>query len=423
MKRTSVLCFIAYLMTATGAMAGGGNNASSLIGAWGDGKLSVCGEHALTSANACIGATQSCNNRTMYARNYTDEWGIQMLVAMNINENGAQFCPVQIESKNKNRKNPWTEYAQLNSNCVWLCRRGYAGENCQTAVSGAPASCDPTKIEARNYSSIKRMASGANIEDNVPMFVFNNYNKCGGNGKGNEHDIILAVTRWTPGGHGAFVQQVVVRAARSGWGDMISWPNIYPASGASEILVCKDGYQPNAGNTDCEPINANVCAQAQACSGWSSGFDENQHVMMQPDGQSCYQFRCSETGYAFRSETDRTCAACATNMRDGVHPVNGGCVKCELGKIFDENARATGYCVDTDAFTKTDMQYGKGNTKNTIEFKFQCWLQVTAEEYKSCVVNGGPVNNGRTPATLSPAIRQINVSGSVPLREFTGKLL
>ena len=169
MKRTSVLCLIAYFISATGALAEGGNNASSLIGAWGNGTLSTCGSHMLTSSNACIGATQNCTNRTMYARNHTDEWAIQMLVAMQINENGAKFCPVQVEAKNKNKNNAWTEYAQLSSNCVWLCKRGFTGENCQTAVSGTAASCDPTKLQASNYSGLRRLTSGANVEGSEPF--------------------------------------------------------------------------------------------------------------------------------------------------------------------------------------------------------------------------------------------------------------
>lgn len=391
MKNTFLVSFAVYSAFVAGAVAGGGNNVSQYIGNWGDGKWGVCEQHTLNSNNACIGATSTCANRAMFARNYTDEWAVQMLVAMKVTANGAQFCPVQVEGKNKNKGNAWTEYAAAGSNCVWLCKAGFSGDGCTTELS-AVSSCDPTPLKASNYSGIGRIASGANIEDSVAMFAFNNCNGCGVH-KCQEHDIILGVTHWTPSGHGAFVQQLIVRAERSGWKHMDSWATIYPASGATEILVCKNGYKPNAAGTDCDEINKNVCAQAQACSGWSNaGFDEKQHVMVQPSGQTCYEFRCAQQGYAFQSAADRTCVECSSSLRDGAHPVSGLCVKCEIGKIFN---RETGECADADALNKSDMQYGKAQTKNSISVDKQCWTLTTPEEYTICVTSGG----ARTPAS------------------------
>ena len=40
----------------------------------------------------------------MHARNHTDEYALQMMVAVEINEHGANFCPMQVEAKNKNKK-------------------------------------------------------------------------------------------------------------------------------------------------------------------------------------------------------------------------------------------------------------------------------------------------------------------------------
>lgn len=391
MKKTIVflLCLAFY---DTACFAGGGNNVSKLTGAWGNGTLTSCGEHALTTNNACIGATQNCANKSMYARDYTDEWAVQMMVAMDVNENGARFCPIQVEAKNKNKGNAWTEYAELgSSNCVWLCKEGYTGDKCALAVSDS-ASCDATELKSSNYSSIRRMASGANVEDRVPMFVWNKYYGCGVH-KGQEHDIILALTKWLPSGHGAIAQQVVVRAFRSGWKHMDSWPKIYPAAGAAEILVCKDGYKPNSSRTDCEPINSETCARSMACNGWGGDdYDSSQHSLALREGSNCYEFRCSKQGYAFQSATNRTCTECATNLRDGVNPVSGDCVKCEVGKIFDKNAASTGYCANTRSFSKIDMQYGSGKTQNTTVLKDQCWVLTTNDNYKECLLDGKPAS-------------------------------
>lgn len=346
--------------------AGGGNNASKLLAAWGNGQLSACGTHQLTADNACIGATSNCSNRTMYARNYTDEWAIQMMVAMDIAEKGARFCPIQVEGKNKNKGNAWTEYAELGaSNCVWLCKEGYTGDKCAISVSESKT-CDATELKAANYSSITRVTTGANVEDRVPMFVFNKYYGCGVH-KGQEHDIILALKRWLPSGHGAVAQQMVVRAERSGWSNMISWATIYPASGAEEILLCKDGYKPNSARTDCEAINAETCQRSQTSNGWAGDdYDSSQHNLVQRE--------------------------CATSLRDGVNPVTGECVKCEVGKIFNKNASNTGYCSDAVAFSKIDMQYGKGATKNTRTLKDQCWVLMTSNDYKECLLNNKPAS-------------------------------
>lgn len=390
-----VVVSFAVILGSTGAFAGGGNNVKDLTELWGGGKLSACGTNLISGTEACIGASQAsgCKEKAIYARNYTDEWATQMMVALQVKEGGAYFCPVQVEGKNKNKKNAWTEYAMIgdSSRCVWLCRAGYSGAQCEQATGSDTASCDVMELKRNDYSNLKRVVSGANIEDSVAMFVWNQYYGCGVN-KGQEHDMILAIKRYAPGGHGAWVQQMTVRAQREGWKHMISWAAIYPATGAQEQLVCKNGYKPNAALTDCVEINANVCAEAQACTGWT-GFDETIHKFVKTTNQSCYEFRCKGDGMAFPSESDRTCSACETSMRGGVAPDTGVCVKCEAGTVFSTKAVNSGYCGSALGYVKTDLQYGKDKTKNTNpEPENQCWTQTETDVYKSCVENGGMQN-------------------------------
>ena len=178
---------------------------------------------------------------------------------------------------------------------------------------------------------------------------------------------------------------MIVRAQREGWKDMISWAAVYPALQSSDVLVCMDGFQPNATKDDCVEINFNVCALAMTCDGWDTGFDETLHVMKKRETENCYEFRCVEKGYAFRSAKDRTCELCGTTSRFGASPKDGTCVECEIGKIFDENAAATGYCANTISFTKTDLQYGPGQTRNTnFEVDNQCWTK-RGPEYFECM--------------------------------------
>ena len=48
---------------------------------------------------------------------------------------------------------------------------------------------------------------------------------------------------------------------------------------------------------------------------------------------------------------------------------------CDLGYIFDETAANSGYCAKAKEYTKTDLQYGDGRTKNTANMPLanQCW--------------------------------------------------
>ncbi len=373
-----------------------------LLGTWGGGKWIDCRSHALEGSEACIGATASTcvaptfdkndkvtnADKLMYARNHTDEYALQMMVAVEINEHGANFCPMQVEAKNKNKKNAWTEYALLGSasDCRWLCKDGYSGTKC-SVEPGSGTTCNPAEFKRSNYDKFVRLASGANVEGSVAMFNWNRNYHCGLN-KYQEHDSILAITRWAPSGHGAYVQPLIVRAQRQGWEDMISWPAVYYRTGATEHLVCVDGYRPNAGMTDCVEISASICAEASSCVGWSwSGFDETLHTYFMPEGKSCFEFRCKGENQAFASVADRSCIECTTSLRGGVSPVDGTCVKCNSGTVFNNNATSVvNHCTEAVGYTKLDMQYGKGKTKNSNpEPDNQCWTETETDEYRSCV--------------------------------------
>ena len=365
-------------------------NASKLLSEWGGGDWAWCGSHAFESSEACIGATKSCKIKSMYARNWTDEYAFHMMVALEINEHGAKFCPIQIEGKNKNKKNAWTEYAQIGdtTKCKWLCKDGWSGENCATAQSDVKT-CNTVEFKRSDYDNLKRQASGANIESSIAWFNWARDNGCGLN-KSQEHDSILIITRWAPGGHGAWVQPVIVRAQREGWKNMISWPVVYPRAGSSEVLACIDGYMPNTNRTDCVPIDPNVCAAARACSGWDTGFDEASYMFVMREGQSCFEYRCKGENMAFVSATDRSCIECPTSLRGGASPVDGTCVKCNSGRVFNNTAKTTSdHCGEAVAYTKTDMQYGKGQTKNSNpDPKNQCWTQTETDVYRECVKAG-----------------------------------
>lgn len=385
-----VFLFVSPAFAATGKS----NEVEKQLANWGGGKWNLCGSHALTGSEACIGATKNgCGIKEMYARNHTDEYALQMMVAVNINAHGAYFCPIQVEAKNKDKGNAWTEYAMIGATmgCKWLCKDGYSGSECSVAPGNAKT-CYPNPFTREYYNNLTRVGSGANIEDDIAMFFWNKKDGCDLNRK-QEHDGILAITRWAPGGHGAWVQPLVVRAQREGWkktedtpDGMVSWPAVYYFTGATEQLVCVDGYKPNAGGTDCVAINEAICAEAKMCPGWT-GFDEGLHTFVMPSGKDCFEFRCKGENQAFASTTDHSCIECPTNSRGGMSPVDGTCVKCDSGKVFNNKATSTAtHCGEAIAYTKSDMQYGKGKTKNNNpDVAQQCWTMTETDAYRECV--------------------------------------
>jgi hypothetical protein len=181
-----------------------------------------------------------------------------------------------------------------------------------------------------------------------------------------------------------------VRAQREGWKDMVSWPAVYYFKDATEQLLCVDGYEPKPKDnpTDCGPINAAICPEVPSmCPGWTE-IDEGLHMVVQSAGKNCFEFRCKGENQAFASTTNRSCIECPTNSRGGMSSVDGTCVKCEAGKVFNNKATSTAtHCGEAIAYTKSDMQYGKGKTKNSnLNVSQQCWTMTETDTYRKCVM-------------------------------------
>lgn len=332
----------------------------------------------------------------------SEDYGVMMMVARDIKTGGARLCATTVvSSRSGGYKNSITTYKNpsVGDKCVWLCRSGYYGDTC-SEKEGTPTKADSTPIKKSDFDTLETSAGAANIENNIAMFEANQNRKCTlpyynnltATTK-NEHDMILAISNWTPTGHGAFVSPYVVRAAFKGNSKKVSWPEIKRVG--TQTLVCKNGYKPNAGKTDCEPMNRSATVETteekltQMCHGWDKANFKSSEHKMQLVGD-CYQFRCSQPGYAFNEGEYSTCIECSANLRGGVSPRDGACVKCELGKVFDSGAASSGYCVDATRLSKTDMQYGPGKGKKdfdgTDKIKDQCWTKTDPDEYKACVL-------------------------------------
>ncbi len=390
---------------------------SSLTSIWGGATLNTCENHGYEGSEACIGQSVRTACATWKNRGFSKHgFSILMMIAKTVTDKGAYFCPMQVESDNGWYDAwAWTMYGDTtngtDSNCVWLCRDGYTGATCSEPASSAK-SCDSTPLLRENYANIQ-VRTYSDIDDSVAKFA-SQYKMCYGTNaiRGQqEHDMVLGISRWLPNGHGAFVRQMVV------WTDIQrsivrdSTASIYPAQNGKEILVCKNGYKPNANGDNCEPINRELCPEsiedmrAALCTGWTD-MDENIHDFKLDATKNCYQFRCINNKEAFVSGADRTCAECVTSPRNGVSPVNGVCIRCDKGKIFDANAKSSGYCTDTTGYTKTDMMYGKGKTKNSVQnIDDQCWPLITPDEYKECVTGQSNASSDTIIRTNSQQLR------------------
>lgn len=386
MKMTNKFLFSVFLVLVAGPAFAKGKEANNMLDSWGGAAMSYCSAHNID--DACIGnSLGGCKNWNNGARSPNrgtadDEMATLMLVARDINENGAKFCVTQVQGANKNKGNAWTVYYNPAGNitkCFWLCKDGHSGDGCG---GGVATTCDSGTILKKDFATYKLATSSSapSVEGEIAMFHWDHNKGCGVHKK-QEHDMILAVSGWTPSGHGAFVRPTVVRAERSGWKDMVSTATMWFAG--TPTLLCKTGYKPNGGQTDCEPINKTECDKNSLCPSWADGgFDATKHVLKDKDG--CFEYRCSAAGTAFASTTDRSCVECTGDNRVGVPDSTGVCVKCQVGKIFDNNYPSSGYCRDAAEYSTNALSFGTGNNRNT-ELNRQCWTKIEPDEYKDCV--------------------------------------
>ena len=377
-------------------------NISHLKSSWGNPELGRC-ENTSNIGNAAIGTKRTaCAGSNQNSRSDTcklgDDYGVLMLIARDVNENGAYFCPTTVYGEKHGRGGSWTLYGDSSQGqgCFWACKKGFSGEECQsTAVVG----CDSTTVFREDFN-LYEMVRDPEIENSIPMFFLDETKECTYQYNfwgfvwhyfNEEHDQFLAVVDWLPTGHGVWAQPVSVRAnmwAKANWSS-----SIIAYRAGSRTLLCKNGYEPNANNTDCVAVNEETCAATQTCTAWAEvGFDQENMVREIsfdcPNTSGSYggiQFRCKTPGYAFASVADHTCTQCVENMRTGVNPSNGTCVTCEIGEIF--NASAPGYCADATGFSQEQMQYGTGQNKN-VDLERQCWTITDPDDYDDCVRNG-----------------------------------
>lgn len=288
---------------------------------WESAYWKTCKSFDVSGDNPCIGESLgNCTSKSVLNPGHSDEYGILMMVARETTVGGAYFCPTMIIGRNKNKGNAWTTYHDADGACVWLCRKGYTGEKCLQTQSSV-TSCDTTKLLQSDYDSVVAVSDEVtSVEDRISNWGANNKVGCGVH-KNQEHDIVLAISNWLPSGHGAKVRPYMIRATRSGWADMVSWIDVYPAAATGneksdntvELLACKNGFKPNVSGTDCEPIDNNICGIKNWCAGWSeSGMQDSNHKEIMVG--ECLQWRCKDSKYGLNKPGGTSCSPCGTTL-------------------------------------------------------------------------------------------------------------
>ncbi len=342
---------------------------------------------------------------------WNDESAIVAVVAVEIVEHGGYFCPLQIQcanlDQNKYKNSSWTTYYHPSGysadKCAWLCETGYAGQKCAKQTSYLPQS---KILDLTSGISVKKGGKDAgNIEDQIYAFHTWGFN----NGQNqNQKDLLLGAVSFTE--YGVMARPVSIECDKDGKKSFVNKVAAY--SSLTQKLLCAEGYAANQNNTECIPmtmemlnLTTQVSDQKKMCSGWTEeGYNSAIHNIDATG--NCVKYMCKDKTKAFPASGNFECAECAGSIRGGQNPLTGLCVKCEqLGQYFDTK---TGECKNAMAFTRIDMQYGKGKTKETnTKPENQCWTKVSPEDYKDCVF-------GKLKLTVS------NLKLSVPVAQWSG---
>lgn len=367
--------------------------------------------------------------------------GTMMLVALELNENGAYFCPTVIGSDKKKgwekARRDWnrpyvTIYrqqsnVQVTKQCFWACKPGYFGDRCsETEVR----LCDVNEISSSTYGELLVDGSDFNVEQRIAMFEASTKERCANNVSPSEHDVILGVSRFTNGKHGVFVQPFVASARWYDWNKGPGYINVTPIG--LEQLLCMDGYEPNFTNTDCVAVNPDICDVVVAADGGNTCGDKygefydlgdfNAETMelhffgSEPAYSSsgkhvatvhynCWGILCTTPGYGFDPNVSRaTCVDCGvSDPRNGVNWF-GKCVRCDVGEIFDS---ATGTCLTATALSRDRLYYGPGKDENTAVIE-QCWVEPDMYSYSDCVW-GNSGSTGKLIRAVGTSIRLLSL--------------
>lgn len=345
-----------------------------------------------TLANSDYGELMLAGGIGYYPANYGtygDEAGFVAMLSQKINANGVFLCPYQLQCANKKKKRKsWTEYYLPTGydvdQCAWFCTSGYTGSGCTQRATGKEPCDNEMALPRRSELAMRTWGGGAGAVENQ-IVAFNNYSV-----DGNESDIVLGAVGFVD--HGVKVAPIKATCGRQRWSGIDSFVSGVEVVGNTRLL-CKQGYQPNSGETGCVPTNSDTCMiqDIDLCAGFEKSlYNSSLHTLEQGDG--CYRYFCRDVTMAFTSGTDTTCVDCFSTTHGGSDSATGQCLACETGYIWNGEWGSKGKCVKSMSLSKLELLYGKGQSRSTNPSVMnQCWPIGGANEYIECVKNGGNI--------------------------------
>lgn len=344
--------------------------------------------------------------------------GTMLMIAREVNANGAYFCPTIVVSTRKNWARIYDDpqdwrprffdlpSSNVNTECIWLCKPGWHGDKCRQSTYNG---CTKTKLLRDNYNLLQfnGFSGGLSaVDSQIAQFTYNGSNRgvCNKNWPRTKWENVLIISTWLDSGNGVFVRPTII-GAKSGnkkW----TGPGVFAVNQPyPEILLCQSGYTANADNTDCVPVDAKLCAisndsgtnpDANLCEQYDSANYDNGVTMEIVENTSCkthsggdggYMYRCKDTTQGFDHmvyslSRGLNCIDCPVDARRGINTY-GFCIECPVGELFD-NSDTTDYCVPAAALDKNRMRYGMNKSAST-PLTQQCWTLIDPEEYLNCV--------------------------------------
>lgn len=323
---------------------------------------------------------------------YNDEYALAAAVATQIVENGARFCPKQIQCTNKGgRQYSRMHFYDLNNysdgNCLWLCKGNFSGANCSDENVFATDQNTAT-VKDKLFSGLSMKTSGGRLNDtggNIQVF-----HKAKDSIK-YEDLVALGVVKYLQ--HGVIASPIYLLCEEEGSGPKnVSYMQVASTYTADkQVLLCETGYKPNNAETDCVAHTQDLATAEQFltenpdgdekkfCEGVDkTQFNSSVHELY---SDSCVRIKCRDTTKAFPSTGGYECVECSDSaLRGGQHLTTGRCVQCnQPGQYFNGTA-----CAPADAYNATQLKYGKtGKRKKNVQD--ECWTVVEPTAYKKCI--------------------------------------
>lgn len=335
-----------------------------------------------------------CLGKDCRKASHGDEGAVAVVVAEQITEHGGYFCPYQFQCANRfGNKHTWSVFYRPNGfsrdKCAWLCEKGYSGVGCTKQYHVVQ---DPGSVVSNLKSGITVRTNGGwltNYENNIAGFKTWDYWWYPGRYDDHgQYDVVLGVVQYLQ--NGVIATPVQLGCKWDSWMSIVSWVETAAlATSTGKKLLCKEGFVPNETNSDCihateemlDDINPVFCSNYP-----ESSFSTSLHRMVKNEELGCWMYFCRDASKAFASAGDVTnCTDCASSVRGGPSERDGTCVVCnQVGQYFDGKD-----CKTAVAYSKLDLQYGKGKTKSTTKDVMEhCWVYTSPDEYSECVKAG-----------------------------------